>query len=628
MIRSRNQLLAIACDATCALVALWLGFALRYGDWQPDIRPFLVLFPLASLFVVANFYYAGVYRLVVRHLRITELVPLVQGFAISALLVFAAAFVMRVGGMPRSVPFLFMVLGVMFTAGARLLAQAWFARASGRGPAGARTLVYGAGFEGVQLAALLRQGRTYLPVGFIDADPQLQGRYIHGCRVYPPDEIDALVVANDIAQIVVATPARPRAERVRVLESLAHLNIPVLVPAEQGGSSFASFTGEVRQVELADLLERDPAHMDTARVAEQLQGSVVLVSGAGGSIGSEVCRQLMQCRLRTLVLLDHSEYALWSIHRELERHQPRGLRSSTQLIPVLGDVGDPVLLDRTLRTHEVQYLYHAAAYKHVHMLQANPVAAITNNSLTTWRAARVAARAGLKGFLLVSTDKAVKPSSLLGVSKLVAEMAVQLVARRYAGDCCFCAFRFGNVLGSSGSVVPLFSSQIDRGGPIEITHPDATRYLMTIPEAAQLILEASLFGEQGATYVLEMGQPVRIADLAQRLMRLKGYGIDGPAGRQSIEIEYTGLRPGEKMHEELVHAGRLEPTSHDHIRRVREPAADLDGIEALLQQLQQYAATRDEAAILATLAPHLRPSVPDAAAEPVPGIGRQAADTA
>lgn len=437
-----------------------------------------------------------------------------------------------------------------------------------RGQPRCRVLIYGAGSTGLQLAAALKSHETIKPVAFVDDNPALQGMTVAGLPVHAPVKIDALISTRHIRRVLLAMPSSPQQKQMQVARRLERLGLDV-----HALPSFAQLVGEeeliakLTPINPADLLGRARLDLGLPGVADTYAGRVVMISGAGGSIGSELCRQLIQARPSKLVLYEHSELALYSVDKDL-----RGLSEETgiEIVPVLGSVTDARRARQTLSSHRVDVVLHAAAYKHVPLVEINPVAGLANNVLGTKCLAEAARAARVGRFILISTDKAVRPKSVMGASKRLAELVVQDLATRNSTTL-FSMVRFGNVLGSSGSVIPLFQEQISRGGPVTLTHAEVSRYFMTIPEAARLVLLAGAFARGGDTFVLDMGAPVPIRRLARQMIEAAGYSVrDAQTPGGDIEIITTGLRPGEKLHEELLTGSDMLTTPHPKILRVRE----------------------------------------------------------
>lgn len=454
-----------------------------------------------------------------------------------------------------------------------------------------RVMVYGAGQAGIQLVSALRQTREIRPVVFVDDNPSLNGLNIAGLTVISPAEIEKTIARKRIERVILAIPSLSEPRRTALLERLTHLNcefqtLPSFLDILDG----KGLASNLKTVSANELLGRDAVELDLPVVKETYAGKSVMVTGAGGSIGSELCRQLLSCGISRLVLFEHSEYALYAIEREL---QSLASKSGVQLVAVLGSVTDAKRVASALRLHEVQHILHAAAYKHVPLVEENEIASLQNNVIGTRVLANAALQAGLEHFILVSTDKAVRPTNIMGSSKRLAELVVQDFASR-SRTTLFSMVRFGNVLGSSGSVIPLFQEQISRGGPVTLTHGDVTRYFMTISEAARLVLIAGSFAEGGDVFVLDMGKPVKILELARSLIVFSGRTVrdaDNPTG--DIEVKITGLRPGEKLYEELLIGGDMLATPHEKIFRAQESSLSEIEVANAIRDLSKAIAEDD-----------------------------------
>jgi FlaA1/EpsC-like NDP-sugar epimerase len=465
-----------------------------------------------------------------------------------------------------------------------------------------RVAIYGAGAAGVQLAAALRLAGSHSVELFLDDAPHLWRRNINGVPIQPPQLLRER--AADIDQVLLAIPSLSRSRRRRITAELQELGIPMLqVPSVDDITSGRARIDALRPITIEELLGRDAVLPNPDLLGPGIAGACVCVTGAGGSIGSELCRQILRLQPRQLVLLERSEPSLYAIHEELQSLLPAGVA----LGPVLGSAADAALVERLFREQGVSVVFHAAAYKHVPLVEANPLAGLANNVLSTRVVCRAACAAGVNEVVLISTDKAVRPTNVMGASKRVAELVLQAHAQAGSGPTRFAMVRFGNVLGSSGSVVPLFRKQIEAGGPITLTHPEIIRFFMTIPEAAQLVLQGAVLAEGGDVILLDMGEPVRIKDLAEQMVRLSGLSLreaNNPNG--DIEIVCTGLRPGEKLYEELLIDADSQPTSHPLIYRAQDQALahellwpQIDALEAAIQR-QDVAAALE---VLAELVP-------------------------
>lgn len=453
---------------------------------------------------------------------------------------------------------------------------------------------------GAQTAAALAMSGQHMLLAFADDDPAKKGRSINGVQVHEGTDVPDLVGKLGVTDILLALPSVSRERRNRIIENLRHLPVHIrTLPGMADLTSGRVTVQDFRELDIEDLLGRDPVPPDAVLLARDLTHKSVLVTGAGGSIGSELCRQILRQQPSRLLLLDHSEYALYSIHQELEQ-QCRMEGLVVDLLPMLGSVNHEPRLREICESHRPHTIYHAAAYKHVPMVEANPAEGVRNNVLGTLNMARVARNCGVVRFVLVSTDKAVRPTNIMGASKRMAELVLQAMAADADSGTCFSMVRFGNVLGSSGSVVPLFRRQIEAGGPLTVTHAEVTRYFMTIPEAAQLVLQAGAMATGGEVFVLDMGEPVRILDLAHRMVELSGLSVrDAAHPHGDIEIAITGLRPGEKLYEELLIGENPVSTSHPRIMKAHESCLTWLELLPQLQRLQGAAEAGDEVGIRA-----------------------------
>ncbi|MBE7373012.1 polysaccharide biosynthesis protein [Pseudomonas lopnurensis] len=611
--RQQKRLLQVVADVLLVWLALWLAFFVRLGDAR-FVEPFgghAWLFGVAPLLSIPFFIRFGMYRAVMRYLGNDALMAIAKAVTLSALLLSLAVY-WRTDApklIPRSMVFNYWWLSLMLIGGLRLLMRQyfmgdWFSPVSftklkGKEAGLPRVAVYGAGAAGNQLVAALRMGRAMRPVAFIDDDPNLQNRSIAGLRVYSAKHITQMVEETGAGEILLAIPSASRGRRREILEMLERFPLHVRsVPGFMDLASGKVQVEDIQEVDIADLLGRDAVPPQQALFEQCIRGQVVMVTGAGGSIGSELCRQILANKPQVLLLFEHSEFNLYSIHMELERRIEREALS-TRLVPILGSIRNGDRLLDVLQTWKVETIYHAAAYKHVPMVEHNVAEGVLNNILGTMNAAQAAVQAGVTNFVLISTDKAVRPTNVMGSTKRVAEMILQALSREpalvlfgstdgvhHVNKTRFTMVRFGNVLGSSGSVIPRFYQQIRSGGPVTVTHPKITRYFMTIPEAAQLVIQAGSMGQGGDVFVLDMGQPVKIAELAEKLIHLSGLSVRSekcPHG--DIAIEFTGLRPGEKLYEELLIGDNVNPTEHSMIMRANEEYFTWDVLKAILAKL-------------------------------------------
>jgi FlaA1/EpsC-like NDP-sugar epimerase len=543
----------------CACVALLLS---NYGAADINLAD-IGLFLLVSTTTQVVLYFTGLYRSVVRFIDLRAVTRTAFGLVVNVLLLQALVLILSPPGIPMTAPAIYWFVAFTYLMTTRFYGRSLLLSGLKKGgQARRKTLIFGAGNAGVQLARAMFVSPEYQATCFIDDNPNLRKKIVTGLPVFGPEDLPAVVSRYEIEQIVVAMPSAPLSARRALIKRLETIGVPVktlpgLVDLVDGEAPISA----IRDVDVSDLLGRDPVPPEPSLFARSIRGKVVLVTGAGGSIGSELCRQIVSQQPRKLVLFDHSEFALYTIEQELAH-----LRGECSVVSVLGSVLDESLLMAVFGEHAVQTAYHAAAYKHVPMVEMNVRQGVLNNVFGTLTMANAAKRCGLETCVLVSTDKAVRPTNVMGASKRIAELIFQAAEARGDGATVFSMVRFGNVLGSSGSVVPLFKRQIQAGGPITITHPDIIRYFMLIPEAAQLVIQAGAMARGGEVFVLDMGEPVRIADLARTLIRLSGLSersAEQPDG--DIEISFVGLRPGEKLYEELLIGDNTVPSGHPRI---------------------------------------------------------------
>lgn len=612
--RRQKRLIQIAADIVLVWFALWLGFFFRVG-LDERIEPFdehLWLFLTAPVVAIPIFIRCGMYRAVMRYIGNDALVAIFKAVTLSALVLSLIMYWNQYSGalIPRSAIFNYWWLSLMMVGGLRLAMRQFFLGdwygairhvpfISKRGNL-PRVAIWGAGTAGNQLVNALRMGRVMNPVAFIDDDPHLSNQIISGLKVYRPKRIQQMLEESDVQEVLLAIPSATRARRREVLEFLEQFPVHVRsVPSFMDLASGRVTVDDIQEVDIADLLGREVVPPRQELFERCIRGKVVLVTGAGGSIGSELSRQILTNEPTTLILFEHSEFNLYSVHDELQRRIEVESLPVT-LLPMLGSVRNFKHMEDVMRAWKVDTVYHAAAYKHVPMVEHNIAEGVLNNVLGSLCTAQAALAAGVENFVLISTDKAVRPTNVMGSTKRLAEMVLQALSQESApalmhdsdvvhrvNKTRFTMVRFGNVLGSSGSVIPRFYEQIRRGGPVTVTHPNITRYFMTIPEAAQLVIQAGSMGQGGDVFVLDMGEPVKIVDLAEKLIRLSGSSVrseKNPHGE--IAIEFSGLRPGEKLYEELLIGDEgVTPTDHPMIMRANEEYLSWEELKRVIQQL-------------------------------------------
>ncbi|EGR0081449.1 polysaccharide biosynthesis protein [Vibrio vulnificus] len=587
--RVQKRLISLAIDTLLITFSFFMAIWVRHGEVavSVSVETWLTLAGTVVVTLIA-FTRLGLYRAVLRYLTFHALTVVVLGALISALSITTFAYFLN-AEVPRTVPVIYMTFLALLCGGARMMVRSLIVQASRKGCE--RVLIYGAGSTGRQLAIALRNAETYQVKGFIDNDPSLENTIIQGLTVHSSQQISRLVEKQEIEKILLAMPRATRSERKAIIDGLLHLPVEVLtVPDFKDIVNGNATVDELKDVAIEDLLGRDPVEPNPELMKANIHGKVVMVTGAGGSIGSELCRQIVRQKPKTLILFELSEYGLYEIDKELSG-MVEAMQLEVEIIPLLGSVQRINRLSATMRAFGVQTVYHAAAYKHVPLVEYNVVEGVRNNVFGTYYSAKAAIEAGVESFVLISTDKAVRPTNVMGTSKRMAELALQALAAKEndkVNGTRFCMVRFGNVLGSSGSVIPLFKRQIEEGHAITVTHPDIIRYFMTIPEAAQLVIQAGAMGKGGDVFVLDMGEPVKIVDLAKNLIQLSGLEVkssDNPNG--DIEIKFTGLRPGEKLYEELLIGDNVEGTDHERIMTANEQFLPLEEFNQILDNLDK-----------------------------------------
>jgi FlaA1/EpsC-like NDP-sugar epimerase len=589
--REAKRFVALSVDLGLCVLTVWLAFYLRLGEFVALSETTLWAVAGATGIALPIFVVSGLYRAIFRYSGWPALLAVARAVGIYGLLYASVFTAIGVAGVPRTVGIIQPILLLLFVGASRALARVWLGDqylSILKHASRPKVLIYGAGTTGRQLAAAMANSHEMQVAGFLDDDDRLHGHVLNGQPIYNPADLDNLATTLTISDVLLAMPSLSRRRRNEILSQVrcarvAVRTLPSVNDLAQGKVSIS----DLRELDIDDLLGREPVLPNHILLAKNILGKVVLVTGAGGSIGSELCRQILAVSPTKLLLIEQSEFALYGIHQELEE---KLAGRNTVLVPLLASVQDDDRMREIMTTWHPDTVYHAAAYKHVPLVEHNPAAGIKNNVLGTLRTAQAAAENGVTEFVLISTDKAVRPTNVMGASKRLAEMALQALAANQAGspsDTKFSMVRFGNVLGSSGSVVPKFRQQIRDGGPITLTHPDVTRYFMTIPEAAQLVIQAGAMAKGGDVFVLDMDQPVKIMDLARRMVELSGLTVkdeEHPEG--DIEIAVTGLRPGEKLYEELLIGDNPKPTGHPRIMKAHEEFIPWAEFEAKLTALE------------------------------------------
>ena len=585
--RFNKRIVSVCVDTLFIVISFYAAYWTRVGHIKP-LDDVLIQYVLLGTWIttIIAFTRLGLYRAILRYLTFHALAVVSLGTIISAASISVLAFYFD-APVPRSVPIIYGAFLCLLCGGSRLVVRVLVSQSNGKGKKS--VLIYGAGSAGRQLALALRSSETHKVVGFIDEDKTLYNTIIMGLKVKGISRAESLIEKHSVSQILLAVPSASRARRKEILDSLVHLSAEVLtVPDMKDIVEGRAKIDELKDVEIEDLLGRDSVAPQQALMEANIKGKVVMVTGAGGSIGSELCRQIIRQKPQSLILFELSEFGLYQVDRELSTLvSSEGL--NVEIIPLLGSVQRINRLATAMKSFAVQTVYHAAAYKHVPLVEYNVVEGVRNNVFGTYYTAKAAIEAQVESFVLISTDKAVRPTNVMGTTKRMAELGLQALAEQENAKehgTRFCMVRFGNVLGSSGSVIPLFKKQIANGGPITVTHPEIIRYFMTIPEAAQLVIQAGAMGKGGDVFVLDMGEPVKITDLAVNLVQLSGLEVkdeSNPYG--DIAIEFSGLRPGEKLFEELLIGDNVGETAHPRIMTANERFLPLDQYIELTEKL-------------------------------------------
>lgn len=578
--------IVLTLDVGLCLVSVWLAFYLRLGEFSPISLPMMLAGLVSVSIALPLFITSGLYRAIFRYNGLPAMVVVGRAMLLYGL-AFAAIFTFYgVEDVPRTVGIIQPIMLLILIGASRAAARVWlggFYYNQLRKTSSRQALIYGAGGAGRQLASAMVNSPEIQVVGFLDDDERLHGQVLNGLHIYNPVDLMELLTEAPVTDVLLAIPSASPRRRNEILESLKPHKIAVrTLPGLSDIATGKISLSDVRDLDIDDLLGRDPVRPNQVLMASNIKNKVVLVTGAGGSIGSELCRQILSVSPIKLLLIEQNEFALYAIHQELEE---KILGTKTLLVPLLANVQDKARMLEIMSTWKPETVYHAAAYKHVPLVEHNTAEGVKNNLIGTLHTAQAAIECEVSDFVLISTDKAVRPTNIMGASKRLAEMTLQALAANVSGTK-FSMVRFGNVLGSSGSVVPRFRQQIRDGGPITLTHPDITRYFMTIPEAAQLVIQAGAMARGGDVFVLDMGESVKIIDLARRILELSGLTVrdhQNPIG--DIEIEITGLRPGEKLYEELLIGDNSQTTEHPRVMRANESFIAWKELQSKLQDL-------------------------------------------
>ena len=579
--RFKKQLLLLSIDSLALILVVLASFSLRLGFlYWPTFNLLWIIF-ITPIIAIPIFFQFDFYRSMIRFIGLKGQWSILKAVTLYALIWGVIVFMSGLQGIPRSVILINWLLGLMVIGGLRMFGRWIFTESKAFSN---NVIIYGAGSAGRQLSITLTESKQYNPVAFFDDNLAIQRQFINSLEVLPRVLLDNLIKKKNITEVLLAIPSLSRIERKEIINFLEPY--PVLVRSLPSLSDLAQ--GKIKvddllEIDIRDLLGRESVQPNKNLLKTNILGKVVLITGAGGSIGSEICRQVLLLNPRKLILFDISEPSLYQIEQELSKNNP----SDIKIFPILGSITDKARVEYVLNFFDVQTIYHAAAYKHVPLVERNPSQGVLNNTIGTMITAEAAIASKVDTFVMISTDKAVRPSSTMGVAKRVAELVLQALSEKYS-ETCFSIVRFGNVLDSSGSVIPLFKKQIKEGGPVTVTDPDVLRYFMTIPEAVELVIQAGAMGTGGDVFVLDMGEPLKIYDLAVKMINLSGLQVmDEKNPKGDIKIQFTGLRPGEKLYEELLVGKNSTVTENNLIRRAKEKMTPWEDLKPLLRLLNE-----------------------------------------